>query len=658
MSKTMQRNLLTISVGLFLLGGLGFVNCGGPAVKTRAFMPQAESGPQAEELIRKKLLEAESLYASGVDYVRGGELKSSKVHFEAALTSLCEIDLGRASTEQRELAKTVFSEIKSDYKESLRALGLLSEEEFAEVFEQTFADLETYQASQESFAQRLKPEEQQPVYDIPLEFNRRVEEQIRYFQTEGRKRFEIYLARSGKYKELMQEIIAEKGLPTDLFYLALIESGFNPHAYSYARAVGPWQFIASTAKTYGLKSNWWYDERRDFEKSTRAACDYLQKVYQEFGTWPLALAAYNGGEGRVGRQIQLQRTEDFWELHLRRQTQTYVPTFMAATIIAKSPEKYGFYVEYENPIDFEVVEVHKCVHLKNLAEAIDCDYSELKELNPELLRDVTPPNYPRYELRVPVGKSKVFAAKYGAIPEEEEASWVRHQVSWGETVSSIARRYGVSTYSIMALNNLSRNARIYAGSYLLIPTTSGRGVDYEPPKGEPVSKPSYASGAQTYTVRRGDTLWKIAEKHGTTVGRLCSLNGIGSKSRIYPGQKIAVPGLFSASGGVHKVRRGDTLWSIAQKYGRTVEEICQANSITANTRIYAGQSLDIPTSQATSASVLPGSEFVTYVVKAGDTLWDIAKSFNTTINQIMRDNDMRNSSRLMPGEELKIKKVD
>jgi membrane-bound lytic murein transglycosylase D len=658
MSKAMQRNLLAISVGLFLLGGLGFMNCGGPAVKTRAFMPQRESARQAEEFIRKKLLEAESLYASGVDYLHGGELNPSKVHFEAAFASLCEIDLGRASREQRKLAGTIFSEIKSDYKESLRALGLFSEEGFAEVFEQTFQSLETYRASREFLAQRLKPEEQQPVYDIPIEFNRRVEEQIRYFQTDGRKRFETYLARSRKYKDLMQEIFAEKGLPKDLFYLALIESGFNPHAYSYARAVGPWQFIASTAKIYGLKSNWWYDERRDFEKSTRAACDYLQKAYQEFGTWPLALAAYNGGEGRVRRQIQLQRTEDFWELHLRRQTQTYVPTFMAATIIAKSPEKYGFYVEYEDPIDFEVVEVHKCVHFKKIAEAIDCEYEELKELNPELLRDVTPPNYPNYELRVPVGKSNIFAARYDTIPEEEKASWVRHQVSWGETVSSIARRYGVSTYSIMAVNNLSRKARIYAGNYLLIPTASGRSVDYEPPKGERVSKTGYASGTQIYTVRRGDTLWEIAQKHGTTVDRLCSLNGMGSRSRIYPGQKIAVPGLSSASGGVHKVRRGDTLWSIAQKYGMTVEEICQANSITANTRIYPGQSLDIPTSQTTSASVLPGSEFVTYVVKAGDTLWDIAKSFNTTINQIMRDNDVRNSSRLMPGQELRIKKVD
>ena len=657
MSKAMQRNLLTISVGLFLLGCLGFMNCGGPAVKTKASLPQRERGRQAEEFIRGKLLEAESLYASGVDYIRGGELKPSRTHFEAALASLCEIDLRRASREQRTLAKTIFSEIKSDYKQTLRALGFFSEEGFAEVFEQTFKDLETYQTSQDYFAKRLNPEEQQPVYDIPIEFNRRVKEQIRYFQTNGRKHFAIYLARSGKYKELMHEIIAEKGLPKDIFYLALIESGYNPHAYSYARAVGPWQFIASTAKRYGLKRNWWYDERRDFEKSTGAACDYLMRAYREFGTWPLALAAYNGGDGRVRRQIQLQKTKDFWELHLRQETQNYVPKFMAATIIAKSPEKYGFYIEYEDPIDFEVVEVHKCMHLKNIAKAIGCEHQELKELNTELLRDVTPPSYPNYKLRVPVGKSKIFAAKYDKIPEEEKASWVRHKVRWGETVSTIARHYGVSMYSIMAANNLNRKAKIYAGNNLLIPTTSSKRVAYKPSGKKTASKTTYASGSQTYTVRRGDTLWEIAAKSGTTVDRLRSLNGLGKRSRIYPGQKISLPGSPSPPGGVHKVRRGETLWSIAQRYGRTVEEICQANGIRSTSRIYPGQRLQMPGGKPVSDSMVPGSEFITYVVKGGDTLWDIAKNFNTTINQIMRDNNIRNPSRLMPGEELKIKRV-
>lgn len=653
-----QRNLLFTVPGMLLVVCLALMSCGRPVSRTTPYLGQDQSRQDLETSVKDNLTGAETLYASGVNRIRNGELEASRADFEAALDKLSAIDLRRATGDQRRLVNTIFNEIRSDYEKTLRALGFFSEEGFEEVFEQTFKSLETYKASKAFFAQRLSPEQQEPTYDITIEFNTRVEEQIRYFQTRGRKDFERYLARSGRYEKLMLEIISEKGLPLDLFYLALIESGYNPRAYSYARAVGPWQFIASTAKRYGLRRNWWYDERRDFEKSTRAACDYLKRSYEEFGSWPLSLAAYNGGDGRVRRQIQLQKTNDFWDLHLRRQTQDYVPKFMAATIIAKSPEKYGFYVELEDPIDFEVVEVHKCMHLKNIAKAISCDHRELRDLNPELLRDVTPPNYPDYKLRVPVGKSKIFAANCDRIPEEEKASWARHKVRWGETVSSIAKDYGVSMYSIMAANNLSRSARIYAGNYILVPTTSGRRVASRSSTKREPTVTSPASGDGTYTVRRGDTLWEIAARHGTTLQKLRSLNGLGQRSRIYPGQVLALPGGSPPPGGVHKVRRGDTLWSIAQRYGTTVEKVCEASGITARSRIYPGQSLTIPSGEVVATSAAAASEVITYVVKAGDTLWDIAKSFNTTINQIMRDNDIRNPSRLMPGDELKIKKME
>ncbi|MGB3399974.1 MAG: lytic transglycosylase domain-containing protein, partial [Candidatus Deferrimicrobiaceae bacterium] len=236
----------------------------------------------------------------------------------------------------------------------------------------------------------------------------RIDKFIRYFQNKGRDRFEIWLSRSGKYSDMMRGILAKYGMPGDLVYLALIESGFSPKAYSVARAAGPWQFMPGTGRRYGLRVDWWTDERRDYEKSTHAAASYLRDLYGMFDSWPLAAAAYNAGEGRIMRAVSRYKTEDYAKLisyrYLPRETKDYVPKMLAALTIAKDPEKYGFGdVLYEDPLEFDKVSVPGGTDLTALGDIIGVPSETMKELNPELKRFCTPPNVEAYEIRLPSG---------------------------------------------------------------------------------------------------------------------------------------------------------------------------------------------------------------------------------------------------------------
>ena len=250
-------------------------------------------------------------------------------------------------------------------------------------------------------------------FDIPIVINERVEHFVQYFQTTAKKIFVNWLARSERYIPFMRNLLKESGLPEDLVYMALIESGFNPYAYSRRKASGPWQFIYFTGKRYGLKVNWWVDERRDPEKSTIAAAKYLKDLYDLFECWYLAAAGYNAGEGKIINAMKRYRTEDFWELtkyrYLKRETKDYVPQMIAAALIAKDPERYGFVgIEYQEPLRYEKVNVPAVTDLRLIAKACEAPVEELKDLNPELLRWCTPPDSQKYEIRVPFGKKDLF----------------------------------------------------------------------------------------------------------------------------------------------------------------------------------------------------------------------------------------------------------
>ena len=318
------------------------------------------------------------------------------------------------------------------------------------------------------------------VYNVPIVVNPRVEGHIRFFHTSIRDRFEKWLVRLGRYKRQVEQIFAEFDLPSDLIFLSLVESGFNPHAYSRARATGPWQFMRGTAKNYGLRVDQYIDERRDPIKSTIAAAQYLRDLYDMFGTWPLAMAAYNAGEGKVMRALQKTQTKSFWDIaqtkHLKKETKEYVPRFMAATIIAKNPDRYGFPEVEPTPHEFEEVVVDRSVHLRDIAATTGLSFQDLDHLNPELRRAITPPSE-RYHLKVPVGSRVLVESSLdkvktwkGPLPaakgEKSSAKWYRVRV--GDTLHAIAKRFRLSVPELKARNHLGARSILTPGQRLRI----------------------------------------------------------------------------------------------------------------------------------------------------------------------------------------------
>ncbi|HSE83796.1 MAG TPA: LysM peptidoglycan-binding domain-containing protein [Thermodesulfobacteriota bacterium] len=420
-------------------------------------------------------------------------------------------------------------------------------------------------------------------YEIPVVFNGRVHHFLDYFQGRGRESFSIWLSRSGKYIPMMKVILEQWGMPTDLVYMAMIESGFNVKARSHMGAVGPWQFIYSTGKRYGLRIDSWVDERMDPEKSTIAAANYLSDLYEMFQSWELAAAGYNCGEERVQAAIDRYEVSDFWEISeytLPKETKDYVPKFMAALIIAKNPEKYGFKgIEYQDSEPVERVQVLSQRSLGDIARVIGVSSSRLSEMNPSLITSSTPPGDP-YEINVPLGYREVVVAKYDEISELKvvtakvrTTTYSSYRVRRGDTLGRIASRFGVSVSSLKRANGI-RGSLIRTGQLLSIPGGTGR------------SYSRVYSSSVKYRVRPGDTLGGIAARYGSSVSSIKAANGIrGSVIRV--GQLLTVPRRGSSySGGdtiSYRVKRGDTLWEIARRYRVSISDIKRWNNLRSST---------------------------------------------------------------------------
>jgi membrane-bound lytic murein transglycosylase D len=395
-------------------------------------------------------------------------------------------------------------------------------------------------------------------YDIPVELNDAVVAYIRFFQTDAREHFSKWLSRSTRYVPMMRQVLEKEGLPLDLVYLSMIESGFSAYAFSFARAAGPWQFVVGTSRRYGLVTDFWIDERRDPYKATVAAAKYLKVLKQRFhGDWYLAWAGYNAGEGRITRAIRMERTTDFWRMMgkgrtLRAETRHYVPKLIAAALIAKHPERFGFHVEFEQPREVEEVRVPDATDLHVLAKTAGITFEELRDINPELRRFCTPPG--GYTLRLPKGTREAFLAEYQKLDAKDRLSFTEHRVEKGEPLNRIARAYGVTEAAILRTNGIKSYKQIKPGRILVIPMAGSSrmlaGSQLEDRHGRPRTQgrtvmTAVAPGAKSgtvYTVKPGDTLWSIAAKFSTTVDKLRKLNGLtGRRAReLQVGQTIAI----------------------------------------------------------------------------------------------------------------------
>jgi membrane-bound lytic murein transglycosylase D len=437
---------------------------------------------------------------------------------------------------------------------------------------------------------------------IPREINRNVQKEIDLFTKGPEKEFFIAAyRRSGKYRPMILEKLKAAGMPPELSWLPLIESGFKVQALSRARALGLWQFIPSTGYKFGLKRNQYIDERIDFEKATDAAIAYLKELHGIFGDWSTVLAAYNCGEGRVLHVIRTQNInylDDFWDLYGRLpfETARYVPRFLAALHVIEHKDTYGFAdVMPDPPLVFERADVNRAVHLKDIAPVLDSSLAVLKDLNPELRYSVLPPE--AYSLRVPVGKGAPLVAAIDTIPRSTppQPSYAYHRVRRGETLSTIARRYHSSVRRIMLANNLRRSGYIVTGQRLRIPR---RGMVVARASSSTPSAHESTTWTGRHVVKRGDSLWIIAKRYATTAKKIQEVNHLRS-TMLSINQVLRVPSsapasTASASGsGTYSVRRGESPYLIARKHNMSLNHFLRLNNLSSSSTIYPGQQVRV-----------------------------------------------------------------
>jgi membrane-bound lytic murein transglycosylase D len=509
--------------------------------------------------------------------------------------------------------------------------------------------------------------------DVPLELNQEVLINVNYFLNDARGFMTRSLNRGQKYIPIMKAILKQKGLPEDLVYLALIESGFRTEAVSHASAVGPWQFIAATGRRYGLTINEWVDERMDPIKSTYAAADYLIALYDMFNSWPLAIAAYNSGEGKIMKGMAKPEVDNYWDMakadgFLAAETKRYVPSFLAAAIIAKDPLAYGLEVE-SSPVDvWDEVVVPEPIDLSMAAQLSGSSVERIKELNPHLKRLSTPPSELDFVLRVPVGASSSFYQLYAQLPEAQKSRRITiHVARRGETVDSVASRYNLTPEVVRQYNNLT-SARLSNGQQLVLPASMAQIPDSQVPVQTAVartsSRPAPRPG-EVQAVRAVQAVETQPAARRTSEPR--------TPSAVSP--PIMVPAVRAVTASAsrnnrapvihsirHRVRSGDTLGDLARLYGTSVDKL-KADNRLASSSIQEGQVLLVNSNLPLTPATLPKTRTtwveetegvpVYHTVQSGETVSTIAARYNITQEQLNNHNNLT-GSRIRTGQRLLI----
>ena len=574
--------------------------------------PTIQETPPAPQVdpVQDILERAERQYQAGQANYAAGHLEAAKQDFDRAVTLLLQgpVDVKSDERLQREFDKII---------EGVNTLEMQALKEGDGFTEQKAEPAPIDEANEVTFPvdpnikARAEEELKQTHSDLPLVLNDSVASYINFFSTRGRGTLERALVRSGRYRNMIERILKEEGVPQDLIYLAQAESGFHPLALSRAGARGMWQFMASRATGYGLTRNWWVDDRQDPEKATRAAAHHLKDLYNQFGDWYLAMAAYNSGPGTVQAAVQRTGYADFWELYRRnvlpQETKNYVPIIVAVTIMAKNPAQYGLNsLSLDPPLHPDVVKVDYPVDLRLVAECVDSSLDTIQELNPSLLR-MTTPKGGSFDLQLPAGSAEKFQQAIAAIPADKRVWWRYHKVASGETLASVARKYHTTPNAIAQVNNLA-DGELEADSKLVIPVT-GRKLD--------PAAVTYSRHATHYRVRKGDTVLSVADDFGVPAEKIRKWNRLKGNT-LHPGRTIAIykPLSEDAAGPA----------SSSEERHRTASKSAKSKKLQASSK---GRRV--------------------HTVKPGETLFSIASHYNTTVAALKRDNP-KLSANLHPGD--------
>jgi membrane-bound lytic murein transglycosylase D len=556
--------LITLSVGLSLAG------------------PQPIGGVPKTHGIEK----ANSLYDAGLRFLAQGEYEKASDSFGRAWLGAEELMArggltGQETTEMRTLAMKA-EHLASQAFERTRLLSYS-----ASTPALPSPDLSSYMSYDSSSTRPGPTATDARLPGVIPEMNEKVKKWVEFYARDGGKLFVRWLKSSAQYMSLVQSILEREGVPGDLAYLVMIESGFNLHARSWAHAVGPWQFILGTARLFGLKVDPWVDERYDPETSTVAAARYLKHLYSLFGSWPLAIAAYNGGEGLVNRALERQNTRDFWALRLPRQTAEYVPQFMAALHLAKQPEKYGLSPELPVAMPFEEIVVYGPVDLHKIGQVCNTSADSVKLLNPSFRRPKTPARRGGIKVRVPAGSAQEYVS---FLSQEGIRSECLH--SSGQTVYQTPQMLaGLQQEEFVGPEIPDAKPHDYSSS---------QSYDYSS------SPPAEEELYLTYRVRRGDSLYRIARNFGVGVKEIEEFNEVAGGKVIKPGQKLLIPRdrvrlaespsdkrVRKSAKLIHIIHRGETLYGISRSYGVSVSDIIRWNDLRSRKLVRAGQRLVI-----------------------------------------------------------------